>query len=76
LHCGRKKNAGLGDSSTGVETEATGVGNQSVVKYETSDGCELAQPALDADFDGHLGSNDPFDAPFDEFTIEELSTLP
>jgi len=71
-----KKNAGVGGSSTGVETGATEVGNQSVVKYETSDGCGVAHPTLDGDSGGHLASNDPLDDPFDEFTIEELSTLP
>jgi hypothetical protein len=69
----RKQNARLGDSSIGVEAGVIDVGHQSVVKYETSDGCGPAQPALD---DGNPGSNDPLDDPFDDFTIEELSTLP
>ena len=72
----KKKNAGVGDSSAGVETGVTVVSNQSVVKYETPDGCGVAQPTLDGDSGGHLVSNDPLDEPFDEFTIEELSTLP
>ena len=76
----KKQKAGLGDSSIGVEP-GIDVGHQSVVKYETSDGCEPAQPALDSDLDGNLGSNDPLDDPFDDdpfddFTVEELSTLP
>lgn len=57
-------------SRTGVETGVAEGGNQTVVK------CEFTQSAIDGDSDGHLGSNDPPDAPFDEFTIEELSTLP
>jgi hypothetical protein len=69
----RKQNARLGDSSIGVEAGVIDVGHQSVVKYETSDGCGSAQPALD---DGNPGSDDPLDDPFDDFTIEELSTLP
>jgi len=56
----------------GPEDSRTGVDNRTVVRYEGSDGCEFTQSALD----GHLGSNDPLDGPFDEFTIEELSTLP
>jgi len=72
----KKENAVQGDSRTGDETEATEVANQSVVKYETSDGCGVAQLALDGDSDGYLGFNDPLDDPFDEFTIEELSALP
>lgn len=73
----KKQNAGLGDSSIGVETGVIDVGHQSVVKYKTSDGCEPAQLALDGDpDDGNVGSNDPLDDPFEEFTIEELSTLP
>ena len=76
----KKQKAGLGDSSIGVEP-GIDVGHQSVVKYETSDGCKPAQPALDSDLDGNLGSNDPLDDPFDDdpfddFTVEELSTLP
>ncbi|KAH9035265.1 hypothetical protein EDB84DRAFT_1588145 [Lactarius hengduanensis] len=37
---------------------------------------EPTQSALGGDSDGHLGSNDPLDDPFEEFTIEELGTLP
>jgi len=72
----KKKTEGSGGSKTGVETEVTWVDNQTVVKYEASDGCKLAQSTSDRDSDGHLGTNDPLDAPFDEFTIEELSALP
>ena len=69
----KKKPEGPRDSRTDVETGLRGVDNQAVVKYEASDGCEPTQSALDGDSDGYL---DPLDAPFDEFTIEELSTLP
>ena len=76
----KKQKAVLGDSSIGAETGAIDVGHQSVVKYETSDGCEPAQPALESNSDGNLGPNDPLDDPFDDFidnfTIDELSTLP
>jgi hypothetical protein len=72
----KKKNVVQGDSRTGDETGATQVANQSVVKYETSDGCGVAQLASHGDSDGYLGFNDPLDDPFDQFTIEELSTLP
>lgn len=72
----KKQNAGLGSSSTDAETGVIDVGHQSVLKYETSDGCEPAQPALGGNSDGNLESNDPLDDPFDDFTIEELSTLP
>ncbi|KAH9179690.1 hypothetical protein EDB89DRAFT_2110986 [Lactarius sanguifluus] len=41
-----------------------------------SDGRQPTQSALGGDSDGHLGSNDPLDDPFEEFTIEELGTLP
>ena len=72
----KKKKAVQGDSGTGDETGANQVANQSVVKYETSDGRGVAKLALHGDSDGYLGFNDPLDDPFDEFTLEELSTLP
>ncbi|KAH9077166.1 hypothetical protein EDB83DRAFT_2348586 [Lactarius deliciosus] len=59
----------------GVETGVTEVDNQTFVKYNASDGRQPTQSALGGDSDGHLGSNDPLDEPF-EFTIEELGTLP
>jgi hypothetical protein len=65
----KKKKEGPGDPRTGVDTGVIRVDDETVVKFE---GCE----ALDGDSDGYLGSNDPLDALFDEFTIEELSTLP
>ncbi|SRR6266702_2147172 len=77
LELRKKKTEGPGDSRISrTETGVIEVDNRTVVKYEASDGREPAQSALDGDSDGHLGSNDPLDAPFDEFTIEELSTLP
>ncbi|KAH9062688.1 hypothetical protein EDB87DRAFT_1673687 [Lactarius vividus] len=53
-------------------TKAEGPGAPSV-KTEVT---ESTQSALGGDLDDHLGSNDPLDDPFDEFTIEELGTLP
>lgn len=72
----KRQTEGLGGSQISRTSVVTGVTGVDSVKYEASDSCEPAQPALDGDSDGHLGSSDPFDAPFDEFTIEELSTLP
>lgn len=57
----------------GVETGVTEVDN---VRYKASDGRQSTQSALGGDSDGHLGSNDPLDDPFEEFTLEELGTLP
>jgi len=76
----RKKQTESPDDSrkggTGVETGVNEVDNQTVVKYEALDGGELTQSTLDGDSDGHVGLDDPLDARFDEFTMEELSTLP
>ncbi|KAH9045393.1 hypothetical protein EDB85DRAFT_1906407 [Lactarius pseudohatsudake] len=62
-----------GTGALGVETGVTEVDSQTVVKYKASDGRQPTQSALGGDSDG---SNNPLDDPFEEFTIEELGTLP
>ncbi|KAI9448021.1 hypothetical protein H4582DRAFT_1802753 [Lactarius indigo] len=70
----KTKTEGPGDP--GIATGVTEVDSQTVVKYEVSDGRQLTQHALGGESDGHLESEDPVDALFDEFTIEELGALP